>query len=103
LITRTGQGPESSVSGARLTQRSSRLSERSFIASRHPVDAVELVAPSARSGREEAIDLMLALKAGLPGTTSLHSREASEVLLKPCTLPLLAGENTGVLSAFRTA
>src|SRR4051812_37961860 len=41
----------------------------------------------------EALDLLLALNAGLPGMASLHANSAREALVKMCTLPLLAGEN----------
>lgn len=46
----------------------------------------------------EALDLLLALNAGLPGMASLHANSAREALVKLCTLPLLAGEN--ISSAF---
>ena len=52
---------------------------------------------------EECLDLLLALNAGLPGMASLHANSAREALVKMCTLPLLAGENVGRLSVFRTA
>lgn len=42
---------------------------------------------------EEALDLLLALNAGLPGLATVHANSAREALLKLCTLPLLAGEN----------
>ena len=42
---------------------------------------------------EEALDLLLALNAGLPAMASLHANSAREALVKMCTLPLLAGEN----------
>lgn len=42
---------------------------------------------------EEALDLLLALNAGLPGMASLHANSARQALVKLCTLPLLAGEN----------
>ena len=42
---------------------------------------------------EEALDLLLALNAGLPGLATLHANSAREALVKLCTLPLLAGEN----------
>lgn len=42
---------------------------------------------------EEALDLLLALNAGLPGMASLHANSGREALVKLCTLPLLAGEN----------
>ncbi len=41
----------------------------------------------------EALDLLLALNAGLPGMATLHANSAREALAKLCTLPLLAGEN----------
>ncbi|GAA4118028.1 ATPase, T2SS/T4P/T4SS family [Nocardioides fonticola] len=41
----------------------------------------------------EALDLLLALNAGLPGMGTLHANSAREALVKLCTLPLLAGEN----------
>jgi len=42
---------------------------------------------------EEALDLLLAINAGLPGLATLHANSAREALVKLCTLPLLAGEN----------
>ncbi|GAB3768489.1 pilus assembly protein CpaF [Nocardioides ginsengisegetis] len=42
---------------------------------------------------EEALDLLLALNAGLPGMCTIHANSAREALVKVCTLPLLAGEN----------
>ncbi|WP_051217826.1 CpaF family protein [Nocardioides insulae] len=42
---------------------------------------------------EEALDLLLALNAGLPGMGTVHANSAREALVKLCTLPLLAGEN----------
>lgn len=42
---------------------------------------------------EEALDLLLALNAGLPGAASIHANSARQALVKLCTLPLLAGEN----------
>ncbi|WP_148570918.1 ATPase, T2SS/T4P/T4SS family [Nocardioides caldifontis] len=42
---------------------------------------------------EEALDLLLALNAGLPAMATLHANSAREALVKLCTLPLLAGEN----------
>ncbi len=42
---------------------------------------------------EEALDLLLALNAGLPAMATLHANSARETLVKMCTLPLLAGEN----------
>jgi len=50
---------------------------------------------------QECLDLLLALNAGLPGMASLHANSAREALVKMCTLPLLAGENISMLSAFR--
>ena len=41
----------------------------------------------------EALDLLLALNAGLPGMASIHANSAKQALVKLCTLPLLAGEN----------
>lgn len=46
----------------------------------------------------EALDLLLAFNAGLPGMATLHANSAREALVKLCTLPMLAGEN--VSSAF---
>jgi pilus assembly protein CpaF len=43
----------------------------------------------------EALDLLIALNAGLPGMATVHANSAREALLKLCTLPLLAGENIG--------
>ncbi len=42
---------------------------------------------------EEALDMLLALNAGLPGMCTVHANSAREALVKVCTLPLLAGEN----------
>ena len=52
---------------------------------------------------EERLDLLLALNAGLSGMCTIHANSAGEALVKTCTLPLLAGENIGKLSAFRLA
>lgn len=41
----------------------------------------------------EALDLLLAFNAGLPGMATLHANSAREALVKLCTLPMLAGEN----------
>ena len=41
----------------------------------------------------EALDLLVALNAGIPGMCTLHANSAREALAKMCTLPLLAGEN----------
>lgn len=46
----------------------------------------------------EALDLLLALNAGLPAMCTIHANSAREALTKLCTLPLLAGEN--VAAAF---
>ena len=46
----------------------------------------------------EALDLLLALNAGVPGMATLHANSAREALSKLCLLPLLAGEN--VTSSF---
>ena len=43
---------------------------------------------------EECLDLLLALNAGLPGMCTLHANSAREALVKMCTLPLLAGDNS---------
>ncbi|MEP6815718.1 MAG: hypothetical protein ABI873_09225, partial [Marmoricola sp.] len=45
--------------------------------------------------------LLLALNSGRHGT--IHANSAREVLVKLCTLPLLAGENISLLSAFKAA
>ncbi len=41
----------------------------------------------------EALDLLLALNAGVPGMATLHANSAREALSKLTLLPLLAGEN----------
>lgn len=41
----------------------------------------------------EALDLLVALNAGIPGMCTIHANSAREALTKMCTLPLLAGEN----------
>ncbi len=46
---------------------------------------------------EEALDLLLALNAGLPGMASIHANSAKQALVKLCTLPLLAGENVSAV------
>lgn len=46
----------------------------------------------------EALDLLIALNAGVPAMCTIHANSAREALTKLCTLPLLAGEN--VSSAF---
>jgi pilus assembly protein CpaF len=41
----------------------------------------------------EALDLLLALNAGVPGACSIHANSARDALGKLSTLPLLAGRN----------
>ncbi|GAA4112600.1 CpaF family protein [Enteractinococcus coprophilus] len=41
----------------------------------------------------EALDMLVALNAGLAGMCSVHANSAHDALAKICTLPLLAGEN----------
>ncbi len=41
----------------------------------------------------EALDLLVALNAGIPGMCTIHANSARDALTKMCTLPLLAGEN----------
>ena len=41
----------------------------------------------------EALDMLVALNAGIPGMCTIHANSAREALTKICTLPLLAGEN----------
>ena len=41
----------------------------------------------------EALDLLIALNAGLPGMSSIHANSARDALAKLATLPLLAGRN----------
>lgn len=41
----------------------------------------------------EALDMLLALNAGLPGMASVHASSARQALTKLCTLPLLGGAN----------
>lgn len=41
----------------------------------------------------EALDMLLALNAGIPGLSTIHANSAAEALRKLCLLPLLAGEN----------
>jgi len=41
----------------------------------------------------EALDLLLALNAGIPGACSIHANSARDALVKLSTLPLLAGRN----------
>jgi pilus assembly protein CpaF len=45
--------------------------------------------------REECLDLLIALNAGIPGMGTIHANSAREAITKACTLPLLAGENIG--------
>ncbi len=41
----------------------------------------------------EALDLLIALNAGVPGMCTIHAGSAREALVKLCTLPLLAADN----------
>lgn len=41
----------------------------------------------------EALDMLVAMNAGLAGMCSVHANSAHDALMKVCTLPLLAGEN----------
>lgn len=41
----------------------------------------------------EALDMLIAMNAGLPGMASVHANSARDAVTKICTLPLLAGEN----------
>lgn len=41
----------------------------------------------------EALDLLVALNAGVPGMCTVHANSARDAVVKLCTLPLLAGEN----------
>ena len=41
----------------------------------------------------EALDMLIALNAGIPGMCTIHANSASDAITKMCTLPLLAGEN----------
>lgn len=41
----------------------------------------------------EALDMLVAMNAGLAGMCSVHANSAHDALMKICTLPLLAGEN----------
>lgn len=41
----------------------------------------------------EALDLLIALNAGIPAMCTIHANSARESVTKLCTLPLLAGEN----------
>ncbi len=46
----------------------------------------------------EALDMLIALNAGVPGMCTIHANSARDALTKMCTLPLLAGDN--VTAAF---
>ena len=41
----------------------------------------------------EALDMLIALNAGVPGMCTIHANSARDAIVKMCTLPLLAGEN----------
>jgi len=41
----------------------------------------------------EALDMLIALNAGIPGMCTIHANSARDAIIKMCTLPLLAGEN----------
>jgi len=41
----------------------------------------------------EALDMLVALNAGVPGMCTIHANSARDAVTKMCTLPLLAGEN----------
>ena len=41
----------------------------------------------------EALDMLVALNAGIPGMCTVHANSARDAITKMCTLPLLAGEN----------
>ncbi len=41
----------------------------------------------------EALDMLVALNAGVPGMCTIHANSAKDAITKMCTLPLLAGEN----------
>ena len=41
----------------------------------------------------EALDMLIALNAGIPGMCTVHANSARDAITKMCTLPLLAGEN----------
>jgi pilus assembly protein CpaF len=41
----------------------------------------------------EALDMLIAMNAGLPSMASVHANSARDAVTKICTLPLLAGEN----------
>ncbi|GIG53513.1 CpaF family protein [Demequina activiva] len=41
----------------------------------------------------EALDMLIALNAGIPGMCTVHANSARDAITKMCTLPLLAGDN----------
>lgn len=41
----------------------------------------------------EALDMLVALNAGVPGMCTIHANSARDAITKMCTLPLLAGDN----------
>lgn len=41
----------------------------------------------------EALDMLIALNAGVPGMCTIHANSARDAVTKMCTLPLLAGDN----------
>ncbi|MFW2513884.1 CpaF family protein [Demequina sp. SO4-13] len=41
----------------------------------------------------EALDMLIALNAGVPGMCTVHANSARDAITKMCTLPLLAGDN----------
>ena len=41
----------------------------------------------------EALDMLIALNAGVPGMCTIHANSARDAITKMCTLPLLAGDN----------
>src|SRR5690625_5606715 len=41
----------------------------------------------------EALDMLIALNAGIPGACTVHANSARDAVTKMTTLPLLAGEN----------
>ncbi|MSY53120.1 MAG: CpaF family protein, partial [Actinobacteria bacterium] len=43
--------------------------------------------------QEEALDLLVAMNAGMPSMCSLHANGAREAMSKLCLLPMLAGSN----------
>lgn len=57
--------------------------------------------------QEEALDLLVAMNAGMPSMCSLHANGAREAISKLCLLPMLAGSNvsaqhTAVVDELRT-